>query len=293
MKGITLFIFGGVAEMSDEPPTPKAEFFMAVSGPLSSIVLGGLLFSVWFLLEGTGFSPPVLGVINYLAIINLILAGFNLLPAFPLDGGRVRRSILWASKGNLKWATQIASKIGSGFGVALMLFGVFSFIMGNIIGGVWMFVIGLFLRGASQSSYQQLIIRRSLEGEPVKKFMKSDPVTVSPSLSLEDLVEDYIYKHHYKLYPVTDGNKLEGCVTIKQIKEIPKEERSQHTVGEIAQGCSDINTISPDEDTVNALAIMRKNNTSRLMVVDNGKLLGVIALKDIMEMLSMKMDLEG
>jgi hypothetical protein len=249
---------------------------MAVSGPLSSIVLGGLLFSVWFLLEGTGFSPPVLGVINYLAIINLILAGFNLLPAFPLDGGRVLRSILWASKGNLKWATQIASKIGSGFGVALMLFGVFSFIMGNIIGGVWMFVIGLFLRGASQSSYQQLIIRRSLEGEPVKKFMKSDPVTVSPSLSLEDLVEDYIYKHHYKLYPVTDGNKLQGCVTIKQIKEIPKEERSQHTVGEIAQGCSDINTISPDEDTVNALAIMRKNNTSRLM-----------------EMLSMKMDLEG
>lgn len=293
MKGITLFIFGGVAEMSDEPPTPKAEFFMAVAGPLSSIVLGGVLFGVWFLLEGTGFSLPVLGVINYLAIINLILAGFNLLPAFPLDGGRVLRSILWASKDNLKWATQIASKIGSGFGVALMLFGVFSFIMGNIIGGVWMFVIGLFLRGASQSSYQQLVIRRSLEGEPVKKFMKSEPVTVSPSLSLEDLVENYVYKHHFKLYPVTDGDKLRGCVTINQIKEVPKEERRQHTVGEIAHACSEVNTISPDEDTINALKIMRKHNTSRLMVVDNGQLVGVIALKDIMEMLSMKMDLEG
>ena len=293
MKGITLFVFGGVAEMSEEPPSPKAEFFMAVAGPISSIVLAGVLFGVWFVLDGTGFSPPVLGVINYLAIINLILAGFNLLPAFPLDGGRVLRSILWAVKDNLKWATQIASKIGSGFGIALMLFGVFSFILGNIIGGVWMFVIGLFLRGASQSSYQQLLIRRSLEGEPVKKFMKSDPVTVPPSLSLDDLVEDYIYKHHYKLYPVTKGDKLEGCVTINQIKEIPKEERGQHTVGEIAQGCSDVNTISPDEDTVNALSIMRKNNTSRLMVVDNGKLVGVIALKDIMEMLSMKMDLEG
>jgi len=293
MKGITLFVFGGVAEMDEEPPSPKAEFFMAVAGPISSIVLAGVLFGVWFGLEGTGFSPPVVGVINYLAFINLILAGFNLLPAFPLDGGRVLRSVLWGLKDNLKWATQIASRIGSGFGVALMLFGVFSFILGNIIGGVWMFVIGMFLRGASQSSYQQLIVRRSLEGEPVKKFMISDPVTVPPSLSLEDLIEEYIYKHHFKMYPVTDGDKLVGCVTINQIKEVPKEERSDHTVGEIAKGCSDVNTIGPDEDSVKALSVMQKNKVSRLMVVDKGKLVGVIALKDIMEMLSMKMDLEG
>jgi len=293
MKGITLFIFGGVAEMTEEPPSPKAEFFMAVAGPISSIILAGIFFGVWFGLGGTGFSPPVLGVINYLAFINLILAGFNMLPAFPLDGGRVLRSVLWGWKDNLKWATQISSKIGSGFGVALMLFGVFSFILGNVIGGVWMFVIGMFLRGASQTSYQQLLIRRSLEGEPVKKFMKSDPVTVSSSLSLEDLVEDYIYRHHFKMYPVTDGDKLTGCVTIDQIKDIPKEERANHTAGEIAKACSDVNTISPEEDSIKALALMRKNNVSRMMVVDKGKLVGVIALKDIMEMLSIKMDLEG
>ncbi len=292
MKGITLFVFGGVAEMTEEPPSPKAEFFMAVAGPISSIVLAGILFAVWFGLGETGFSLPILGVIIYLAFLNLILAGFNLLPAFPLDGGRVLRSVLWGLKDNLKWATQIASRIGSGFGVALMLFGVFSFILGNIIGGVWMFVIGMFLRGASQSSYQQLIIRRSLEGEPVKKFMISDPVTVSPSLSLENLVEDYIYKHHFKMYPVTDGYNLLGCVTINQIKEIPKEEREDHTVGEIAKACSDVNTIGPEEDSIKALSVMRKNNASRLMVVDNGKLVGMITLKDILEMLSMKMDLE-
>jgi predicted transcriptional regulator len=132
-----------------------------------------------------------------------------------------------------------------------------------------------------------------LEGEPVERFMKSDTVTVPPSLSLEDLIEDYIYTHHYKMYPVTDGEELVGCVTINQIKEIPKEERGDHTVGEIARVCSDINTISPEEDSVKALSVMRKNNASRLMVVKNGKLVGVIALKDIMEMLSMKMDLEG
>jgi len=292
MMGITLFIFGGVAEMTEEPPSPKAEFFMAVAGPISSIVLSVILFSIWFILGGIGFSPAVLGVINYLAFINIILAGFNLLPAFPLDGGRMLRSVLWGLKGNLKWATQIASKIGSGFGVALMLFGVFSFILGNVIGGVWMFVIGMFLRGASQSSYQQLLIRRSLEGEPVKRFMISNPITVPPSLSLEDLIEDYIYKHHFKMYPVTEGDKLVGCVTINQVKEIPKEERGGHTVGQIAKACSDVNTISPEEDSVKALSVMRKNNVSRLMVVDDGKLAGVIALKDIMEMLSMKIDLE-
>jgi Zn-dependent protease/CBS domain-containing protein len=292
MKGITLFIFGGVAEMTEEPPSPKAEFFMAVAGPISSIVLAGGLFGLWFVLGGTGFSPPVMGVLNYLAFINLILAGFNLLPAFPLDGGRVLRSVLWGLKHNLKWATRIASQIGAAFGVALMLFGVFSFILGNVIGGVWMFVIGMFLRGSSQTSYKQLLIRRSLEGEPVKKFMKSDPITVSPSLSLDDLIEDYIYKHHHKMYPVTDGDNLTGCVTINQIKEIPKEQRANHTVGDIAKACSDINTISQNEDSVQALSLMRKNNVSRMMVVEDGKLVGMISLKDIMEMLSMKMDLE-
>jgi Zn-dependent protease len=235
MKGITLFIFGGVAEMTEEPPSPKAEFFMAVAGPISSVILAGFLFGIGFILEGRNLTAPILGVINYLAFINLILAGFNLLPAFPLDGGRVLRSVLWGLKEDIKWATQISSKIGVGFGVALMFFGVFSFILGNVIGGVWMFVIGMFLRGASQMSYQQLVIRRSLEGEPVKKFMKSDPVAVSPSLTLEELVDDYIYRYHFKMYPITESNELVGCVTLDQIKEIPKTERGKRTVGEIAQ----------------------------------------------------------
>lgn len=291
MKGITLFIFGGVAEMTEEPQSPKVEFFMAIAGPISSIVLGLGLFAVRFLGEGLGWSKPVLGVISYLALINLILAGFNLLPAFPLDGGRVLRSVLWGMKDNLKWATRIASSIGSAFGIVLILIGALSVFMGNLVGGVWWVLIGMFMRGAAQMSYQQLIVRRSLEGEKVRRFMVSDPVTVSPSLSVEDLVEDYIYKYHYKLFPVVEDGKLLGCVTLNQVKEIPKEERHQHTARELARNCTEDNTVGPDEDAMKALSIMNKTKSSRLMVVDGDRLLGVIALKDMLEFLSLKVDL--
>jgi len=164
--------------------------------------------------------------------------------------------------------------------------------LGNLIGGVWMAVIGLFIRGASQSAYQQMLIRRSLEGEKVRRFMKSDPITVSPSISVEDLVEDYIYKHHFKMYPVVEDGRLLGCVTLSQVKTIPKGERKDHNVRELAEDCSENNTIGPDEDAMKALTTMRKTNSSRLMVVEGSKLVGVITLKDMMGLLSLKIDLE-
>jgi Zn-dependent protease/predicted transcriptional regulator len=291
MKGITLFVFGGVAEMTEQPPSPKAEFFMAVAGPISSIVLSGILFAIFFLGDTAGWPVFVNGVIIYLAFLNLILAGFNLLPAFPLDGGRVLRSVLWGWKDNLRWATQVASKIGSGFGIALIVIGVIEFVFGNFIGGIWMFFIGMFIRGASQTAYQQLILRRALEGENVRRFMKTDPVTVSPSITIEELVENYIYKHHFKMYPVVKNGKLLGCVTLSQVKEIPKEERDKRKVEELASSCTEQNTVGPDEDATTALKIMKKNNASRLMVMEGNKLVGVISLKDMMGLLSLKMDL--
>ncbi len=293
MKGITLFIFGGVAEMTEEPPSPRAEFFMAVAGPLSSIFLGAALLAIGFLGDGLGLSRPVRGVINYLGFLNLVLAGFNFLPAFPLDGGRVLRSVLWGWKDNMRWATQIASKIGSGFGIALLAVGAIEFIFGNVIGGVWMFLIGLFLRGASQTAYKQLVIRRALEGEKVRKFMVENPVTVAPNITVEELVDNYIFKYHFKMYPVVEDGRLIGCITLGQVKGIPKTEWGSRRVGEMALGCSKENTISADEDALKALAVMNRTNASRLMVVDGERLVGVIALKDMMRFLSLKVDLEG
>jgi Zn-dependent protease/CBS domain-containing protein len=293
MKGITLFIFGGVAEMEDEPPSAKVEFMMAIAGPLSSILIAIIFYGIHTAGKQAGLAQPINGVVGYLAWINAILAGFNLLPAFPLDGGRVLRSILWGVKKNLRWATFVSSRIGSGFGILLIVLGFIQVFRGNFIGGMWWFLIGMFLQGAAKASYQQLLTRRALEGEPVRRFMKTDAVTVPPSISLEQLVEDYIYKYHFKMFPVVeDHDRLLGCVTTRQIKEIPRAEWARRTVGDVASQCTPENTIEPQADAMKALSLMKQTGASRLMVVEGGRLVGIIALKDLLELLSLKVELE-
>ena len=291
MKGITLFVFGGVAEMSDEPSSAKAEFLMAVAGPLSSILLGLMLYVVTAL--GSEVLPtPVTGVIDYLVAINLFLAAFNLLPAFPLDGGRVLRAALWQWKKNMRWATRIASRIGAGFGIFLILVGIFYVVMGNIINGIWLFMIGMFLRNAAQMSYQQVLIRKALEGETVQHFMKKDPVTAPSSISIKHLVEDYIYNYHYKMYPVVEGGELIGCITSRQVKDIPRDQWAARTVGDAKIRSSPENTIAPAADALQALSVMSRTGNSRLMVVDDGRLVGIITLKDVLGFISIKLALD-
>ena len=292
MKGITLFIFGGVAEMGDEPPTAKAEFLMAIVGPLSSIAIGVIFYLIHLYGNSAGWNTPINGVIYYIAYINGILAAFNLVPAFPLDGGRVLRSILWGVKGNMRWATRVSSAIGSAFGIGLIILGVFEFIRGNIIGGVWMFLIGLFLRSAAQMSYQQLLVRKALEGESVRRFMNANPVSVQDSLTVEQLVEEYIYKYHYKMFPVMSGDKLVGCITTRQVKEIPREKWDSETIREAASPCLPENTIPPQTDAVKALAMMNQSGVSRLLVVERDHLVGVVTLKDLLDFFSLKVELE-
>jgi Zn-dependent protease/CBS domain-containing protein len=293
MKGITLFIFGGVAQMDDEPPSARDEFWIAVVGPLSSIAIGAIFYGLYRLVPLVGWPQPVGGVLGYLAFINGLLAVFNLIPAFPLDGGRILRSILWKVKGNLKWATRISSQIGGGFGIFLIILGVMRFLAGNFIGGMWFFLIGLFIQNAAKMSYQQLVVRKALEGENLRRFMNTEPVTVSPDMSVQELVDDYILRHHYKMLPVVNSHQLLGCVTLKQVKQIPREEWPSTTVRDLAEHCSPENTIGPDVDAVQALAQMRRNNSSRAMVVENDRLVGVVSLKDLLEFLSLKVELEG
>ncbi len=292
IRGITLFIFGGVAEMDEEPPSPKAEFRMAIAGPIASILLSLGFYGAHFTAKAGGWPVPLLGVIRYLGFINGLLAAFNLIPGFPLDGGRVLRSVLWEWRSNLRWATRITAKIGAGFALVLIFLGLLSILRGEFVGGLWWCLIGLFLREAANASYRQLLLRKALEGEPVRRFMVSQPVTVSPSLSVERLVEDYIYKHHFKMFPVVEDGTLIGCVTIQQVKEIPRSEWKQRTVGELVKPCSTENTLHPEDDAMKALSIMRRNHTSRLMVVEGPRLVGIIALKDMLAFLSLKVELE-
>jgi len=294
MKGITLFIFGGVSEMGEEPPNAKAEFLMAMVGPLSSIAIALACYGIHILGIRGGWPISIDGVILYLAYINSLLAAFNLLPAFPLDGGRMLRAVLWAFKKNLRWATRIASGIGSGFAMLLMLLGVFQFFFtGNLIGGIWSFLIGIFLQGAARMSYRQILIRKGLEGEQVRRFMKADPVTVPPSISLRQLVEEYIYKYHFKMFPVVESSdKLIGCITTKQLEGVPRDEWGLKTVRELALQCSPENTIEPQADAIQALSLMARTGSGRLIVIEGNRMVGVITLKDMLKFLSLKLELE-
>jgi Zn-dependent protease/predicted transcriptional regulator len=292
MKGITLFIFGGVAEMSDEPPNAKVEFLMAIAGPLSSLFIAGVFYLIYLGTTAAEWPLPVNGVIRYLAYINVLLAIFNTLPAFPLDGGRVLRSILWGVKQDLRWATRVSATVGSMFGILLIVLGVFQFIGGNFIAGLWWFLIGLFIRGAAQMSYQQVLVRNALQGESVRRFMNPNPVTAPSSINLEELVEDYIYKYHYKMFPVVDNGNLMGCISTRQVKEVPRENWSRETVGQLATQCSLDNTVSPETDALKALSMMNRTGNSRLLVVEGNKLVGVLTLRDMMQFLSLKVELE-
>ncbi|HEX5757716.1 MAG TPA: site-2 protease family protein [Thermoanaerobaculia bacterium] len=293
MRGITLFLFGGVAEMADEPPTPRVEFLVAIAGPVVSVALALAGAAAAMVARLAGAPAAVVALLAYLGLLNGVLVAFNLIPAFPLDGGRVLRSALWAWKGSLRQATRIAAGVGSAFGLALLAWGLWRVVRGDVFGGIWSSLIGLFLRHAARMSYQQVLLRRALEGEPVERFMHPDPVTVPRQISVQELVDDYVYRHHHKFYPVVDeGGRLTGCVTTRRIKELPREEWERQTVGAIADRCDARNTVPAGADAMRALSRMSRTGTSRLLVVDGDRLLGVLSLKDLLKFFAVKMELE-
>jgi CBS domain-containing protein len=172
--------------------------------------------------------------------------------------------------------------------------GVFSFVSGALIAGVWWFLLGMFLRGAANMSMQQVLLRQSLSGEPVSRFMTTDPMTVAPDTTVRELVEDFIYKRQHKLYPVMEDGRLVGCVTLGAVRQVDPERWGEVTVEGVMAEPSDANTISPDADAMDALQRLNATESSRLMVVDgDGNLVGVIALKDLLGFFSMKVDLES
>lgn len=293
MKGITLFIFGGVAEMQDEPGSPRAEFVMAAAGPIMSLAIAAVSWVLYYVSDRLLWPLPIIGVFWYLALINVLLAVFNLIPGFPLDGGRLLRAVLWYWRNDLRWATRIAARIGSGFGIVLIGLGIFSFLTGSFISGLWWVLIGMFLRNAARGAYQQMLVRQSLEGMPVSRFMNPNVVTVSPGTTIDQLVENYLYAHHYRMYPVVEDGRLVGCISMQQIKSVPRERWNEATVGNIVSTCGRDNTVSPQTDAMHVLSQMNRSGASRLMVVDSNRLVGIVTLRDLMKFLAIKMELEG
>ncbi|HUK07437.1 MAG TPA: site-2 protease family protein [Stellaceae bacterium] len=292
IRGITLFIFGGVAEMEQEPPSPKSELLMAAAGPAASMTLAIGLFAL-VNLATAGSAPGALeALLYYLGLMNGVLALFNIVPAFPLDGGRMLRAALWMWRGDLAWATRIASGAGNVFGVTLMALGVFSIMTGDFIGGMWRFLIGMFLRGAAEASYREVIARNALQGVPVSRVMHKDPISPEPEVTVANFVEDFVYSHHHRTFPVTRQGRLVGSVGTEQVAHVDRAAWPATPIGRIMARVSAEDVVEPGADVLATLAQMRRHGRPRLWVVEDGRLVGVLSLRDMLELLATKLELE-
>ncbi len=292
IRGITLFFFGGVSEMEDEPADTKTELLVGLAGPASSLVLGIFFLAVTWGVRATGWTNPIVGLLGYIALMNLLLAAFNMLPGFPLDGGRVLRAVLWWWRKDRRWATRVATQAGRAMGMALIILGGVSAVFGNVVGGVWLVLIGLFLRFIAGSAYRDTLVRDALRGEKVSRFTRTEPAVVPASITVEQLVEDYVYKYHHKLYPVIDGETLLGCVRIERVSGLSRGERPVRLVSDLIEPCSEANTVHPDDDAAKALALIDRERSGRVMVVNGERhLLGVVTMENLLAFVALKMEL--
>lgn len=293
IRGITLFIFGGVAEMTAEPSRPRDELLMAAAGPASSLLLAIMLFLLFIGSVAWNGPPSIGGVLWYLALINFVLAVFNLVPAFPLDGGRMFRAALWWWSGDLDWATRIAAGAGNLFGALLIVLGVMAVLQGDFVGGMWRFLIGMFLRGAASASYGETLARRLLTDIPVAQIMNPEPITVAPGLSVQAFIDEYVYRFHHRWFPVVDDGAVVGTVTTQQATSVDRGLWDTLPVGRIMRSLSRDDAVPPETNAFSALTQMRRTGQSRLMVLSHGTLIGILSSRDLLEVLSLERERDG
>jgi Zn-dependent protease/CBS domain-containing protein len=281
---ITLFIFGGVAQMKGEPPTPEAEFKIAIAGPLSSFFLSGVFFLLYTAVGNLGIKALYV----YLAQINLILGFFNLIPGFPMDGGRVLRSILWGKTKDYFYATRKASGIGQKIALFFIIFGLFSFLTGFSPGGLWLVFIGWFLYTAAQASYQQVSLQENLSGLKVKDVMVKDMVTLSSSVSLDEAVNGYFLRYGYGGFPVFEDGRFLGIITLKEVKNIPREDWTKVKVSDVLISHNREWEVLPEDDVMKALEMMITKDKGRIVVTENNKVIGLITRNGIARYVQIK-----
>jgi Zn-dependent protease/predicted transcriptional regulator len=293
VRRITLFIFGGMAHLSGEPRDAGTEFRIAAAGPLTSIALGVLFHALSRAMALVGAEPLWTAVPRYLGFVNLALAVFNLLPGFPLDGGRLLRAYFWRRTGDLRGATQRAANWGGSIAVGLMGLGALQIFGGALVGGLWLIFIGMFLRGAARASYQGLVMDHALGQTRVRDLMVREPVVVSPDTSVEDAVEDYFLRHGYGGFPVGSDGRIEGLISLPMVQRCPRAERATRTVRDIMRPLDAALTISPDAPVTPALQQMVAADAGRLVVLENGRLAGLITRTGIVRFVQMKTQLDG
>ena len=286
-QSITLFLFGGVTELGVEPKSANSEFWISLTGPVMSLVLAA---GFWLLAEASSIVPEVstiTAVFRYLALINLVIALFNLVPAFPLDGGRILRAFLWHRTGDILKATETAAKVGIVFAYILLILGVVALFQDGVIAGLWYVMIGLFVLAAAKSSYQNQLIQIVFDDKTVRTLMHADPIIVRPDVTLSDFVNQIMLRHGVSFVPVVEDGVLLGHMNPKLLSDIDREHWSSTYVDDVFAGF-DADTFVPPDLSVHAL-LERISRTGRrkFLVVDNNSLVGVITLSDLTRFLSL------
>lgn len=287
---IVLFIFGGIARMTQEPDNARDEFAIAAAGPLVSLLLG-LGFLGFAVAVDSMVDPALHGLLWYIGYINVILVVFNMVPGFPLDGGRILRAVIWHYTGNLRKATGVVSGIGQGFAFLLMFGGVMFLFAGGLVTGVFWIFIGIFLLQSAKSGYQMVALREGLSDVKVEQLMSPDPIVVTPDLTLDILVDDYFFKNRYSSFPVVEGDRLAGMVELNQVKMVDRGQWPYTTVRDIMTPEDQVKTITPRTDAFDVLMNMIDEDPGRLPVVENGRIMGVISHKDILQFVELRENL--
>lgn len=286
VKNITLFIFGGVSNIEQEPTSPGVEFQMAVVGPVVSLLIGLLAYLLQ--LPFGGSKSPIVAILAYLAVTNVLLGIFNLIPGFPLDGGRVLRSIIWKVTGSLQRATRVVTIVGQIIAYLFILWGIWQFFGGNILNGIWIGFIGWFLLSAAQSANSQVMLQSMFGGVTVSDVMNTNLVTVPANISLQRLVDEYFLPGGLRSALVMQADQLAGLITLSDIRHVPRDQWAQVPVGHAMIPLERLHVVSPEQSLNDVLPLMAGRDVNQLPVVQNGRLVGILSRDAIVRFLEVR-----
>ena len=292
VKSIRLLIFGGIAEITSEPKNGRHEFLIALAGPATSMALGVFFLTISGILYSLmKVTPPVI-IALWLGMGNIMLAIFNLIPGFPLDGGRILRAFLWDRWGDLTRATTVVSRIGNGFALFLIIFGAMQFLITqSYISGLWLIFIGLFMKQSNVGSYQAVMLRRALAGVQVREIMTENAVSVDWLMPVDQFVHDYIYKHQFANFPVFSRDEFIGMVSLEGVKTVSKDLWGFKQIRDIMTPAEQVQCLKPDDDATEALTRMISDDIGQMPVVEDGRFKGIVSRRDIMHLFKIKSDL--
>ncbi len=289
VRGITLFIFGGVAQIGHEPRTPGAEFRIALAGPLTSAALAALFGALWALDRAVPYlAAPSL----WLARINLALAAFNLIPGFPLDGGRVLRAVIWRLTGSFQRATQAAGFTGQDVAVGFIAVGLFTALRGNLFNGLWLVFIGWFLQNAAAATYAQADLKEQLRGITVGQLMEREYPRVSAHASLQEVVDEQILRTGQRSFLVADDGHLAGLLSLRDVTAVPKASWARTQVAQVMVPWERLSRVSPDTELMDALQLMDDREVAQLPVVVGNRVQGVISREHVLHYIRTRSELK-